>query len=643
VTPARYTVNIEPQWSKDTVKRDQTDSGSEISVGACEPDPGGNRAVNKPCDNPPFVGANNNDGEYDADVKSLAPTSNMNTLISESFSYETFISPSMPLVQSNELTFSGALVSIYDNDAEQCVIGDVATCAGELIFPDNFLTPAPAAMKFVPQTEVIHLEDPYDPDHEKYIDLNVGQALPFKVTKMGPGTVTATIGIEGIDPLDLGLDFVFDDGNDVLEWLVDTDYTWTPLVGDVVAGIVQDPEESVPAIIQGLYMYTEVTEGSGPNLVKYYSNKLPRVTGATAIQPVAVIRGAVYATCALTTTTTIGAIRSLGDISTNELRDIIFRNVQSIIAGVDPPVEGEVTIDARDDNNGFEQTAGTGLVRELLLDENAPRVLYARGDVHIGTTPGSIITWKGERTIIVIGGSVYIDANLYNESPGTPRPKLGIIALKDLTASADVQAKQGHAYVHDQVNNIEANIFIDGGMFRYYTGIGINGDGTPAYADLKAYEESAKTHQLNIKGSIASNNTIGCATASPKIDGWGNITEDQLKARQYDLNYLSHYVGLIKRDADGQALHGDNTLVEMDEGLNIIKEDGTPWSKHESVLGVPGDLWPPADLESGTYFPAPGLEPTTDLGSTYVFYDPPSATLPGFTVTGAVDITVRPN
>ncbi len=374
---------------------------------------------------------------------------------------------------------------------------------------------------------------------------------------------------------------------------------------------------------------------------------MPRVTGSTAIQPVAILRGSVYSTGATTTTKTSGTIRSLGEISTNLVRDQVFRNVSSLIAGATLP-GGDVTL-GENGSGGFKKIGGAGSVVSLLNDiATVPQVYYARGDVHIGN--GGTVNWTGERTIVTIGGNIYIDANLYN-SGVNPKPKLGLIALKDLSSGS--QENKGHIYIRNDVNAIQANMFADGSVFRYQTGDTMLADGRPNYANESVYEAMAKTHQLYIEGSVASQNTVGGTNKNPWIDGLGKETNDLVKARQYDLNYLSEYVGMYKRNpATNEPLDANGNPIVSDADLaacTINSSTEAPWSVYEAIGGLKGCVWPPDEADiTGGYVSAenivgPGvIDKQVDLGSTYIFFDPPSASLPGFTAGSQFDITVRP-
>lgn len=647
----RYQTDINLIWgpggsNRDTVKKNQTTNVAANLLGsipACTPH--ANRAVTKPClfttgDN--YLGL----GVWEGLITSVAPTSNMNKKLKPAdpptfppsetivYDYEKFIVPvGKTVAETNDLTLSSVDIDVLDTANGLWVYGDVVNGT-----PVNRGFNIPeirnVVMKFLPQTEVVTLNED---DNIDYIDVNVNEPQSFSIQgTAGAGDVVTLYG--GLEPLVTGLNMVFDsdaNGEVLFGEPVQIDATgWLngPLF-NFIAGVAQQAGAQVSQYLKGIYIYSIVSDPV--NGVFYYSNKLPRVVGSTGVQPVAILRGSVYSVGAVTTTTTQGdPIRSLGEISTNLLRDQVFRNVSGLIAGASQPSKDPVMLVEGDSSRlgGFQ--SGTGIIKPLLEDNNdVPKVYYSGGDIYVGRL-GDInpLTWTGERTIVTTGGNIYIDQDLYNAAI-SPRPKLGLIALKDFSASAEVQAMQGHVYIHNTVTNVQANIFADGSVFSYYDKAqGFQPDGRPVFADVNDYEDKTRYHQLFIEGSVASQNTIGGSTRMPRIDGMGiEVGSDVLRARQYDLNFLRMYTGLINRAPDGTALDAITGLpLASESDLRVVTATGLPWSKYLDVGGEFGDLWPPNDLAPGSYYPADGLDALTDLGSTYIFYDPPSPMLPGF-------------
>lgn len=673
---SRYNVNMIPQWI-DTVKKNQIDPAVQLDNSDCSHNydkPNALGAVIKPCAAVDFH--NSGPGTYSASIKSYAPTSNMNGVDYNNdglidFSYEQFIVPTAKTVPPpNNLQLTGVKVAILDNQTLTCVFPD-ATCTPKLVEPT--FAAADASLKFLPQTEVSTLKGP---SADNYVNLTVGSLQPFPVQISGPGTVDFQSGIEPSPLFQDILHFVFDNvGASGIAWGQDNGI-WNNIVHNVAslnAGVVQNPQKSAPQYVSGLYMWSKVTEGSGSGLVQYYSNKLPRVKGSVAVQPIAVLRGNIYAKGVATTTTTVQQIRTIGDISTNILRDTLYKNVSKIIAGAGKPVSvgqllgpnGPLGLNLTatlipDGKGGLKQTNfNPGAITELLpwvvngVNKGA-RVYFAHGDIHLGT-PAQPITWEGERTLIVMGGSVYIDNNIYNGPGISPKPKLGIIVLQDLNIP---HTTAGNVYIAPNVTNIQGvNIAApDGSVFPYNPALApqyTNQDGLPTFdaSGPNSAEELLKTHQLFFEGSIASQNTIGGSVQDPLLLGNGKTVsldnDNRRIARLYDLNYLRYYTGILRRDNYGNAQHSDGSDVNSETELRLMKPNAstpTPWSKYDVVNGQGGDLYPPTDPQYGIpgSVSAQGLDPQKDLGSVYIYFDPPTATLPGFSSDNGLNLKQLP-
>lgn len=393
----------------------------------------------------------------------------------------------------------------------------------------------------------------------------------------------------------------------------------TPVFEDGPDGCLEGISQSEG---ENAYVYTEVEYQNGGQTINYFSSKLPRVQGTLVVNPVADISGNVYST-GVTNPQTNQEVRSLGDVSTNVLRDTISRNVENIVAGIEQPVGSAPTVNFWNTNEteGFEIS---GAYASLLPDlfTGKPKVFYFTQDLHI-----SNIDWEGERTFIVKGADVYIDGDIYSN---TPSAKLGIIVLEDLATEVG-----GNVYIDPSVKNIQANIFADGSVFSWYPANGINADGEPIWAD-EADRFNRLRNQLYIQGSIASQNTIGGAVRPEPILGDGTVasaSEGQYgatpsgrsQARLYDLNFLRYYGLVFQRDGNGNAVdqQGDSP--------------GDPGYLQLDYVGDGGDLILITDGD-----PAQGLSETEDFSAVYVEFDPPSLGLPGFSVSGGVDIRLLP-
>jgi len=644
----RYTVTATPQWTIDTVKKNQTHPVYTLTA-SCDGDP--QHAVSKPCVSTDMLSTGG--GNYDGILTSVAPTSNMNgwdespTDGAIDFSYENFTIPSSfatSPVQPNQLLLQDVLVSIIDVDAGgACVYGIGGACAGKTRVP-TFAGPGTPELKFRPQTNISSLKGPVDGDHptgnDEYIAISSGTPTTFPVSasSAGPGNVTFYAGIDPAASSDYG--FIFDtDADGILTYppVGDTPTSSslaTALPASLSAGVGVTPDTPIPAYVPGLYMYSVVDEGSG---VLYYSNKLPKTLGSVSILPVAVLRGNVYSSGATTTTTSVQAVRSLGDVSTNILRDTIFRNVSKIIAGGTTP-SGDAVLTGATAPDDYNWDPSNANFVGLLPDEaDLPRVYY----VNNGNLVLESLLWCGERTFIVTGGNVYIKSNLFMTTIidlycGGVKPKLGIIALKDLASSPLVQQQQGHIYIDPSVTNIEANIFADGSVFSAPVAsaapfVPTNALGEPTFAAAVIDQENAlKYTQLFIQGSMASQNTVGGASLALPIIGTGEVasaSDKLLQSRMYDLNYLRYYTGILQRNAGGVPIRGDGYIPTSESEIELTHPDGTPWTAYESPEGY---IYSPVTEELAGYINAEGLDEQFDLGATYIYFDPPTATLPGF-------------
>lgn len=665
--PPDYIVKLSPVWTKDSVKKDQTDPAAAVDNINCDQPSG---AVTKPCVSLTAADFEN----YSGNIFSIAPTSNMNcwhdptslTPGSCDFSYESFVNPPMAALESNDLLFDGVNISVEDNNGV-CLFGLAPACSQKLVLP-TYSGSGDQYLKFKPATEVTDLKDPNGSG--KLINLSFGGNLAsaFPVTVSGNDQVDFHSGIN--PPPDASVyPYAFDFGVDAstpLDYNAATTDLFhagssTTYSGGLFAGIAVGQDSNgqtpqVPQLIPGEYIYSIVNGSDG---VKYYSNKLPKNVGSLAATPVAVLKGNVYSTGAVTTTTTIQQpIRSLGDVSTNILRDTIYKNVLNIVAGAQPQNGQDVTLESHvvmpGEYAGFTNNGGS--LQTFLQDESGePKVYYhsGGGDVIVGHVGGDV-RWTGERTIIVIGGNVHIESNLIPSAlPGSPKPKLGIIVLKDLTRP-NVQ-NTGNIYIDPSVTNIQANMFADGAVFS---------ECDPAQCTLGQFGESIynsdtdaknalKFSQLRIEGSIASQNTIGGASipvkagppATGPILGDGTLAAGPnalMRARAYDLNYLRYYSGVLKYDpGTGDVTCPDGTVTTDEQLLpEIVKAaDGTPNTVYDSPQGC---LYSPVDFDSGaagsykSAFSHTGtpFEDYVNLGSTYVIFDPPTSTLPGFSAQG---------
>lgn len=630
ITPANYTISVTPTWS-DTVDTDQTNLVFDSS------------ATSKPTAFPAGFGAYAAaiSDAFVGNITSRAPTSSMNGYDeggdgSVDASYENFVlgNPNDPSnVPTNDLILSDVQVSIIHNATGICAFG-AAGCA-----PQSVAGPYLGRnLHFKPAVEVTELVDSINGSTIS-AQQSVANTLQYKAERLGAlSSITGGV-IDFVMNVDSPFMFVMDTGldgadcTDPTTFSIDTNVPFTSVLSafqivpvfefDSGAG---ECGESGPAAGENAYVYSTVEYTNG-GTIRYFSNKLPRVEGTLVVNPVAEIRGNVYSS-GVTNPQTGQEVRSLGDVSTNILRNTIVRNVENIVAGVDTPT-GVASITGWDTigTDGFQVTGNTAKILPDIL--GVPRVFYFADDVTISAA-GSDLGWNGERTIIVEGGDLYIDRNLYNTA-GLSKPKLGIIVLEDLATGAG-----GNVYIAPGVTNIQANIYADGAVFSY-DGVpaDINGLGEPVFGDESTRFNLLK-NQLYFEGSIASQNTIGGAVKNPPILGdgavesaaegaYGATPSGRSRARLYDLNFLRYFGLVFERDASGNAVDQQGDLPGSANYLELTPEnpDG-------------GDLVP---ITGGN--PAQGLDPNADYSAVYVNFDPPTASLPGFGVSSGVDIRIR--
>ncbi|MBP7058143.1 hypothetical protein KBB06_02250 [Candidatus Gracilibacteria bacterium] len=624
VTGPRYTVYANPDWLKDTVKKDQTIKTDKLLAtpdNPCSSDT--RRAVTKPCTQVSTgFGLTYAAGDYNFtnNIESIAPTSNENkTKASDNtwFSNEGFIYPSdLNGVESNDLVLQDVGVKVYDNDADQCAYGeDFSTCTFKLLPVSTY---SPLAIRFKPPMEIKDLNNdlPGNPD---ILTAFVGLPKSFNPTVSGSGTVEWSAGMMNDPNYKFG--FIDVDPKDAKFADIDqqkTGYTSGPF--NMLFGF---KGQQASQYVGGFYLYSKIRSGEAT----YYGSKLPRTLGTFGAQPTAVILGSIYSSGAIATTKTAGAIVSLGDITTNQLEAKFRQNVAAIVGDDSTLIPGTVTI--TDLNNCATNPAVTSGTLKCLQNGT---VFYGKGDILLTSSGGGPLTWSGEKTIISNGGNVYINADLYNALLSTPKQRLGIIVLKDLGRSPK-PAFQGNIYIDAAVRDIQANIFASGSVFSYNPAGGVTADavtGLPNFSSTTVANNILNKRQLWITGSLASYNTIGgsvptTATGDKIMTGLGQEATTQLEAQLYDLNFLRQYVGELMRDPATQVPMCGNpaVMVASDAELYAAMFDA--------------QVKPKAQIDGGCLIkPATGMaaqqnnDADRQLGSTYIKFDPPTPTLPGF-------------
>ncbi|MDD2892268.1 MAG: hypothetical protein PHQ95_04860 [Candidatus Gracilibacteria bacterium] len=137
---------------------------------------------------------------------------------------------------------------------------------------------------------------------------------------------------------------------------------------------------------------------------------------------------------------------------------------------------------------------------------------------------GSDVSVSGKRTILIVGGNLYIKNNIYYNSLSSDM--LGIVVVKD------AQGNGGNIYIDPSVTNITGTLFAEKSIISYDGTKELDGN-TPV---------SALKNQLLIYGNVFSENTIGGSRKStPECPFYITSGCTVSEAQKYDLNYLRRY------------------------------------------------------------------------------------------------------
>ena len=621
----KYDFNGSFVW-KDTVKKDQTTGTEDQYLD-------NNGAVTgKVFDLTKLKLLYDNVNGYTFDVKSVAPTTNGNMYTdgTDTASNESFVTPATT-VSDNRLQLASFNLSVSVKDDNSCPIGNAPNC-----------TPMPLAsnwnLDFRPPVEVSKFDlNEGDGVTKNYLEGTVNQTNNLDIsttcsvadcsganitfnygssssyypnsvdkTKAADGPIVLKIGenvgghVSNIRGVGLwGGDFTY--GYNYLSAL--TQLSFEPV-------FFVDKAKSSDTVVKDPYIYSTISY----NGATYYSAKLPRVDNGALINPVLTIKGNVYSTGIFNAQTNdTKVVKSLGDVSTNILRDQIAKNVATITAGVSKSLDGGGSITS-------DWSVSGGGAKQLLKDSSGKYKVYyfkcsTGQDVKID--PGSYDT---DRSIIAVGCNVHINRSLMAAvSSNGSKPKLGIIVLKDLVNNVG-----GNVYIDPSVTDIQANIFADGSVFSDNNVGPYNTDGSPVWGSEHA-RRSALVNQLYIEGSIASLNTIGGATKSPPISGDGTILCDS----EGSYNESGCTTGSVLNGGRQQARNFD---------LNFLRYfgKGCPIASQQGAVNVAGtcDSSTRVTIGSGSQSKLlQSIDPNNE-DAVYVKFDPPSPTLPGFTNPG---------
>lgn len=390
-------------------------------------------------------------------------------------------------------------------------------------------------------------------------------------------------------------------------------------------------------VAEGPALYSVVTYSTNGKTVKYFSNKLPRVSEGQISNTAAVIHGNVYAQKSFSPSAQVGAIQTSGNVNVNIIRDTINENVRKYLAGKSP---------AKSTSGCSVTTWGSnscGSSYSSSFSVKTESVMYFKDtDVTLNLSGG----WTGSKVLIVDGGNVYIEKDLYSGDEDYT-DKMAILAFKNYSGT---YASGGNVYIGPDVKNIQANFVVDGTIFSYKGGGKTNVDSTTGEPKWASFEEMVATlkNQLLVQGSISSRNTIGGADSDQAgflYDGTGKtyklpVTPDQRrKVQLYDVNYWRLVKLELRLSDEGLPLDQScKKALSVDEILQIqkwmigeadpvlgeddVECDGINPLVQYSSNSPDGDLMPPADSAVLSKV----LDNNKEYDPVYVYYVAPSET-----------------
>ena len=419
--------------------------------------------------------------------------------------------------------------------------------------------------------------------------------------------------------------------------------------GDVPCNMAEGP--GFVSVVR--YTVPRSKENPVPRNISYYANKLPRLAGALISNPAAMVQGNVYAQTSFSPSAETETGQVLSTVNIDIVQDTISQNLAKAFVNKKIPQGngGECVLDSLDEE-GISCITGGAFAPFTVNNE---KVLYFNNtDVVLASKSG--IIWDGLTVIVVDGGNLYIDADLYNET--TFGNRLSIVVLRGYEDSV---ASAGNIYIAPNVQNIQANIVASGSIFSYKgdRSTDINKTtGEPIWANNDE-RISTLSKQIFIQGSISSRNTIGGADLdSPRamskprpylLLGTGEVIqnpsgEDRVRAQLYDLNYLRLFRMVIETDPlgfpiDQQCAKGltPDDIMAIYNGLPVFGPTGNLCNGIDPLNPVAfnGDLVVPKD--EGLL--AKGIPQDAKLSPVYVFYVAPSSESFVFSRPGTMNIS----
>lgn len=338
-----------------------------------------------------------------------------------------------------------------------------------------------------------------------------------------------------------------------------------PNIINVTAELPGDTKEY--GYTEGITLRSIIAYGTSSKPITYYSNFLPR-TDSSIANPVAVVQGSLYGT-GRTTQTGI-ELTGIGDNNTNIVKDTVYENVKKLVRdkNISP---GSATIDS---NFTCNECVSIG------PENGSEEILYVKGDATIS----SDTKWDGYKVLVVDGGNLYIDGNLYKEhldAQGKPDNKilstdrLGLVVIRNTGDDLD---KAGNIYIAPNVTNIQAFAVVWGAIFSYDGDEDMVTDTNGAFKwKENGYDGNQMiellSKQLIWQGGISSNNTIGGVDESNEYykTGYQILTQNEdnlLTAKQYDLNYFRYFRKKLIYDKEGNAV--DTSCQSTEDPYDFI-------------------------------------------------------------------------
>ncbi|MDX9970548.1 MAG: hypothetical protein RBS56_01415 [Candidatus Gracilibacteria bacterium] len=410
--------------------------------------------------------------------------------------------------------------------------------------------------------------------------------------------------------------------------------------------------EDVPCdMVQGPGFISVVTYETGDGqTVSYYGNKIPKLGGGVISNPAALIRGNVYAQTTFTPSAQTESGQVLSTVNLDIVQDTVKENLAKAFLNKKlPQGSGNICrVLAFDKTKIHDCIEGQDYG---VFEVNQEQAFYFKdSDVVFDTD----VQWDGLKVLIVDGGNVYINGNLYNSDLTDQR--LSLVVLRGYDKA---YGEAGNIYIAPNVQNIQANIAASGSVFSY------NGDknkinattGEPIWADDQE-RISSLGRQIFIQGSISSRNTIGGADLdAPRsgsfakaknylLLGTGEILqnpsgEDRIRAQLYDLNYLRLFRMIIETTPEGLPVDQKCDKGLTPDDIMTISSGGQVLFNGEECNGIdPLNAFPPGDLvapdDPSLY--AQGVPIGEKNSPVYIFYMAPSKDSFVFSKPGALNI-----